>query len=53
MDILSEPESMMAVIGSQRIWCQSQSLLQELWGGASGYGVRASGYGVRASGYGV
>jgi len=25
---------------------------QELWGGASGYGVRASGYGVGASGYG-
>ena len=25
---------------------------QELWVGASGYGVRASGYGVGASGYG-
>ena len=45
--ILSEPEFMTAVIGwSQWIFCQSQILLQELWGGASGYGVRASGYGV-------
>ena len=41
-----EPESMTRVIGwSQRIWCWSQILRQELWGGASGYGVRASGYG--------
>ena len=30
----------------------SQSLQQELWGGARGYGVRARDYGVGARGYG-
>ena len=42
---VSEPESMTAVIGwSQRIWCQSHSLQQQLYGGASGYSVIARFY---------
>ena len=45
-DMVSEPEDMTAVTGwNQWIICQSHILWQELWGGASGYGVGASGYG--------
>ena len=46
--MVSEPESMIAVIGCLCQWIRSCGW--EL--GASGYGVRASGYGVGASGYG-